>query len=553
MLFVYRYRGATRIENTATATQLSFAPDALRPPVAFDGRLNAKIPFREAMAALHDVVISDLRVKVQDKSEYKAWAAEREELEVGRLSAHDDQLRRRYDSLEAELSELRQVRRSVLGPFEIQKRKFFDYIYKKDRSLWVVLDPVVTVQPDRLFFEAFSLDESSYGCLSCGDGVFHEAHGRSYGTTNVDYSATLSSELQKIRDYKETRLQLDPGGLSVQSSGDEEYREVKIDLPESWVRGFLQVSSAMTLDAKRVVLHPMDLWNLCFTLRQRREKHGPRSLRFILRPGEPVRILVEPWNTEIRCPRSIYQGSAADDGSGTEIRLWGRRRLFLLERLLPIARSVTLHLLGTGLPSFFVADLGELTFTLGLSGWTRNDWSRLGQFDLLAPRAHADTFTRKAVFDTLRARYSAGADELARELGLERKIVLGALAAGAQSGQVLYDLHAGIYRYRELTREPLPLEQLRFSNDRELAAQRLLPGLSPGSSRATGGAKVIEGKVKDGKNEHQVQLTLDGDERLVAAKCTCSFYVRNRLHQGPCEHMLALRLVQPLERRGGSA
>ena len=53
-----------------------------------------------------------------------------------------------------------------------------------------------------------------------------------------------------------------------------------------------------------------------------------------------------------------------------EIRVWGRRRLFILERLLPRAKRVRVFLLGSGLPTFWVVDLGDLSFTLGLSGWT---------------------------------------------------------------------------------------------------------------------------------------------------------------------------------------
>jgi hypothetical protein len=35
-------------------------------------------------------------------------------------------------------------------------------------------------------------------------------------------------------------------------------------------------------------LHPMDVHNLCFVLRRFKEKRGPRSLRYILKPGQPV-------------------------------------------------------------------------------------------------------------------------------------------------------------------------------------------------------------------------------------------------------------------------
>ena len=46
------------------------------------------------------------------------------------------------------------------------------YLYEgKNRSLWILLDPAITVHPDELFFECFSRDESSYGKLSCSYNV----------------------------------------------------------------------------------------------------------------------------------------------------------------------------------------------------------------------------------------------------------------------------------------------------------------------------------------------------------------------------------------------
>ena len=37
------------------------------------------------------------------------------------------------------------------------------------------------------------------------------------------------------------------------------------------------------------------------------------------------------------------------------------------------------------------------------------------------------------------------------------------------------------------------------------------------------------------------RIRLDADERIVEAECTCGFYQHNKLHKGPCAHMLALR------------
>ncbi|MDA8016353.1 MAG: SWIM zinc finger domain-containing protein [Thermoanaerobaculia bacterium] len=544
MRFEYRYHGSSAVAATPGATSMSFVPDAYREPTYFDGKLNLKVPFREAISALHAVVVSDHRFQARDTTAYKEWAAQRELEELGELAAGQAEAAERYSELAAELRTLRGQRNAIMGPFYKAQREYFQYLYRKNRDFWWVLDPVITVHPDQVFFECFSRDESSYGRLGCGYEVFDHLGDHACGTTNVDYSMALYQEFQKIRGYKETRLQVDPSGFEVETTGDEAYKEVKIDLPESWVRGFLQVSSAMTLPMRRLELHPMDVHNLCFLLRRKKERNGPRSLRFLLTDGEPVRVLVEPWNHELICPRSIYQGQ--DD----EIRLWGRRRLHILERLIPVARRFVVHLLGTGMPSFFVADLGDMSFTLGLSGWTRNDWSRVGNFDLMAARTEVDSVTQRRVFDALRETWVEDTDDLALRLRLDRSVVLGALQAYAQAGRAIYDLEHQAYRVRELTREPLPVESLRFANEREAEASKLVATVEPRVVEEAHGRRTLEAVVADGHRQHQVRVQIDADERLVDATCECSFFFRNKLFQGPCCHILALRMADA--RRQGS-
>ena len=345
MQFDYRYAGTSTVASSPEATGVTFAPDTLRKPTHFVGTLGDELAFREAISALHDVVVSDLRFKPKDRTEYEAWLAQQEEAFLADALARHGDVTARIGDVKTELDALWKEQSRVMKPFWDARQRFFKYTYKKYRDLWFVLDPVITVHPDEVFFECFSQDESSYGRLGCSYEVFREINDFACGTTNVDYSAALYNEFQKIRTYKDTQLKVDPSGFEVQTEHEDTYKEVKIDLPDSWVRGFLQVSSAMTLPAKRVDLHPMDVHNLLFVLKRRKEREGPRSLRFHLTPGEPVRIVVEPWNVEIRCPRSIYRGSEPD-----EIRVWGRRRLMILERLIPVAKSFSVFLLGTGLP-----------------------------------------------------------------------------------------------------------------------------------------------------------------------------------------------------------
>ncbi len=537
MLFNYRYHGATLVEADPTETRLSFSPDTRRKPTFFSGKLSKAVPFREAMSALHDVVVSDTRFKPRDKSAYKEWAAQQELIQLGELTSHESDVAARIQELSRELKELRRTSLGTMAPFYKARRAYFNYLYEKDRDAWFVLDPVVTVHPDELFFECFSQDESSYGRLGVSYEVFRDVGETSCGTTNVDYSAGLYDEFQKVRSYKTTELTVDPSGFEVETGKDDAVKEVKIDLPDSWVRGFLQVSSAMTLPARTIRFHPMDIHNFCFVLRRRREKTGPRSIRFHLTPGEPVRAVFEPWNLEVPCPRSIYEGDTPD-----EIRVWGRRRLLLLERVIPVARSFTAFLLGSGMPSFFVADLGDMSFTLGLSGWTANDWSRLGNFDLMAPRADVGDLTKQAVFQALEENWRDDAPSLSRRLGLESNLVMGALAAYTQAGRVMFDLNKGVYRVRELSREPLPMEKLRFANPREAAAERFVEaGGVRMTAEATSDGVHLKGRVNDKGKELDVDMLIDVDERLARASCGCSFYIRNKLFRGPCEHMLALR------------
>ncbi|MCB9703366.1 MAG: SWIM zinc finger family protein [Myxococcales bacterium] len=541
MEFNYRYHGATAVDSSARSTAMSFAPDTLREPTYFTGEIRKALEFREAISALHDVVVSDLRFKPKDRSEYMAWLAQQEQINWQTVASERGKAKAEIEALQRELNEINGRTARRMKGFYGARRTYFDYLYKKDRDAWFVLDPVITVHPDQVFFECFSEDESSYGCLSCAYDVFQKIGEFACGTTNIDYSAALYDEFQKIRRYKSTSLMVDPSGFEVQTAEDDTFREEKIDLPDSWVRGFLQVSSAMTLPTISFDLQPMDVHNLCFVLRRNRERVGPRSMRYVLSPGKPVKIVFEPWDIVVECPRSPYLGDQEH-----EIRVWGRRRIHILERLIQVARKFTVHLLGRGMPSFYVADLGDMFFTLGLSGWTANDWSSAGNFDLMAPRAEVDDLTKRRVFAGLKERWLDTPDALSARIGVDRGLVLGALSAYTQAGRVIYDLAKGVYRVRELSREPLPMSKLRFANPREEGANRLVGARAVkvrDATRSSDGKLRLSGEVKDGSRRYQPELVIDRDERMVQATCSCNFYFQNKLHKGPCEHILALRIA----------
>src|SRR3954449_8942952 len=76
------YLGRSGIWRGPAGLAVSLAPNLRRDRVSFTGDLRHPLRFREAISALHDVVISDLRFKPRDKTAYQAYLAEQKEREA---------------------------------------------------------------------------------------------------------------------------------------------------------------------------------------------------------------------------------------------------------------------------------------------------------------------------------------------------------------------------------------------------------------------------------------------------------------------------------------
>lgn len=541
MEVTHRYAG----QSSSEPGRLGFAPDLNRAPTWFVGELGNTIAFREAISALHHVVTSDLRPQEKDRTAYFNWL----EGEKERLLAEATDMRGRAQERRAQLSrELQKMRREeheALGPYRQAEQRYFHWLYRRDREAWIILDPVIAIHPDEISFECFSRDEASYGRLSVDLEMFDSISESEIGVTNIDYSQKLYDGFQKIRSSQTTQLRIDPDGFSASTSAGMEVYEQKIDLPESWVRGFLQVSAAMTMPLKRVRLDPIDVHNLCATLRKRREKHGPRSIRVKLAPGAPVEFVFEPWGEVLRCPRSVCEVAESE-----EIRIWGRRRLRLLERLVPIARGFDLYLLGSGMPCFVIADLGPMRFTLGLSGWTSQDWAAsAGRFDLLAPRRRVPASLSRKVLDHLQTSWIGSSNEIGLAVGVGPEEAASALTALSQAGRVMFDLDKGFWRLRDMLRDPLRLDELRFASEAEKIADECVAANLV--TVAQSGPDALSGEVIEDGRTYQVSLRTDHDERIVDASCDCWHFASNKLRKGPCAHILALRAAAERNKYSG--
>jgi hypothetical protein len=245
MQFSVAYRRRSAVVLGPMGLGIALSPNLRRDHVSYGGVLKDPLRFREAMCALHDVVISDLRYQPRDKTAYEAFKATEQAREAAirstAFSAQKKVLKSQQtlvmpDGLEADF-------RTQRNRYWRARQQYSDYLLRHDMELWRHLmpcDPVITVANDSLFFECFSADESSYGCLTVDRDAFISEENVALGTTNVDYSWDLYEHFQKLRSYRETRFEVDPSGFDVQTSDATGLREEKIDLPDGWLRGFKQ-------------------------------------------------------------------------------------------------------------------------------------------------------------------------------------------------------------------------------------------------------------------------------------------------------------------------
>jgi hypothetical protein len=540
MKLTFAYLGRSQmIERTGGGRLLSMAPNLSREKVSFDAPLAQPLRFREAISALHDVVISDLRYQPRDKTAYEAWkkqqAEERKEMyrrELDRLKK--EVLARQAEPVPADFEQLfTRTRRRYWGA----RMKLSALLMLRDAELWRALmpcDPVITVADDVVFFECFSADESSYGCLTVSRDAFGPSSNVSLGTTNVDYSWDLYHHFQSLRTYRETRFLIDPAGFEVKTEQAAAYREEKIDLPEGWLRGFMTTQEAMGMPSQRVALSREAVYSVLAFLKRHKAKRSPRAVRFELLPGRAPAIVLEPWEQRIVSHGTTYDGDAIEP-----IRIWGARRLLALGRLLPLAERFDVHLLGTGLPSFWVAHMGEMKLTLGLSGWTTNDWTRGSALDLLAPPATVTESVLNSVARLLKERRAMRLEEICSAVGAKTAAVLAVLRRLAFSGQVIHDLPNGVYRFRQVMPMPLGEEQLGPENP-ELSGARQLTLTAKVVLEST--QRIERGAVLVGKvDSSPVEIMIDLDGRIRRGKCACSHYHKYGIRNGPCRHMIALR------------
>jgi predicted DNA-binding WGR domain protein len=508
------YTARSEVVTESNRSQVTLALDSGRGQVGLHGRVRSPALFRDALATAAAILASDLRYRGKDRTAYLAYL-------------------------------MKQGKKANAQIWEAQKQ-FLDESLAGEKRTESVLDPVLTVDPDQVSLEVFSRDESAYARLAFDNSLF-EDRAAAHGSSFVDMPSELLGDIDRLRTYVPLEVDADVAPRSRKKG------ETKaVEVPYSWLRGFLQVQSAATLPSVHCELAPIDLYNVLFALRTRKAKKAPRALRFELIPGLSPRLVLEPWEIVLECHGPKFQGSHPQ-----VVRTFGRQRLMALQRLLPHTQRVRAQLLGPGLPVFWAIDLGQASLTLGLTGWSESGWSSAASFDALMPGANASELA-DATLKLLKQKGPQSFAEITAALKEPNDRMRAALQVSCLRGQVLFDLSKEQYRPRSLLADPVDEKVIRFGNVREERAHRLLGDGTAGTGEVkltkvhemAGEGTEIQGEVvdKEAVRTFLPRFTIDLEERVTDASCGCPHYRRSGLREGPCEHMIALRLAYSRQR-----
>lgn len=498
-----RYSTASEVSATGETSRIRIALEAKRKTVGVRGRIRDAELLRDAILTCAAIKESDLRYKGKDRTAYLAYL-------------------------------MKQGKKATAAIWAAQK-SFLEGAYADEAPKPRGLDPVLTVDPDEVSIEVFSKDESAYARLGLANELFEDREA-AHGTTLADLSPALVEQIERVRTYQPTYLE---AGTELKGTA----LDRAVELPGSWLRGFLQVQSAASLPGSVCELAPVDLYNIMFVLRMRKAKKAPRALRFELVPGARPRIVIEPWEYVLESHGPVFAGKTP-----RVVRTYGRQRLLALARALPHVRNVRLHLLGAGLPSFWTLDMGLARLTIAMTSWSESSWAGATSFDALMPKEGDATIVDEIV-KTLQERGPLALADLATAVGKSPQDSRSALQRACLQGRVLFDLDRQKYRPRQLMAVPVDERSIRYGSPREALAHRLL---DEGDAKIKitkihvvhGEGTEIWGEIDDkgARRSFAPRFTIDVEGQVRDAWCNCPTYMRSALREGPCEHMLALRV-----------
>ena len=161
--------------------------------------------------------------------------------------------------------------------------------------------------------------------------------------------------------------------------------------------------------------------------------------------------------------------------------------------------------------------------------------------DLYAPPAAPAPDMVNNVAAVMREKRVATLADVQQRLSTDPAQTSEALRQLAHSGQVIYDLIAQRFRWRQIMPKALGEAEIGAEHP-ELAGARQIMERNQITLESRQDAPIGTGYLLTGKAEGKpVEILVDADQRIRRGKCVCGYYQKFALKNGPCRHMLALR------------
>lgn len=124
---------------------------------------------------------------------------------------------------------------------------------------------------------------------------------------------------------------------------------------------------------------------------------------------------------------------------------------------------------------------------------------------------------------------------------------MSAMSLLARSGQAIYDLDAGVFRWRQILPAPVEWSKLEEDQPERVAAREIVTDkqVAFASREKTDVGEQITGR----SGGRDVELRLNADGHMIGGRCNCSHHFRNGLRMGPCRHLLAMHLANAKQDR----
>ncbi len=388
---------------------------------------------------------------------------------------------------------------------EVSRRRFYSPQMRLAATV-LAADPVVTSGGERLRFEAFSVCCGVYARLDMKpESIDGEWVGR--GTTNVDFNSPMISALSQIKETEDIAINVGANQFELERNG-EKVVERKVELPEQWMKGFVEVQSYQS------------------QMKPSFEVSGIEAQKFLDSVAEHVLSNKGPSTFVVTAGRGIRLSSRE---SYNCVPVGAPGRLKVLRKLARHAVSMRLYTDEKGATTWQFL-YPDLTLTLALTPDASRGFAGEGRIlSQLAGNQGGEALAR--VRSALQWQARMDAETLAFQLKLNQTEVESALSLLGTRGLVGYDLELGAYYHREL---PFNTELIEKTQPRLTNARKLVKDDGVQITRREGG--MVEAYVTGDGADHFVCLSSG------AGKCTCPWYMQHSGNRGPCRHVLAVQI-----------